>query len=235
MGRARLGDVYRATPARGFFKAHRDLFLELRAGKVPFARVAEAIRPKVERRAHFLLKQWRATQDLLAFEDLVQEMTLEVWRAVDRWDPARSEDIARYVDVQVLQYANRELRRAAGWPDPRRGRLATRVGGDISEMVTQRERADSLSFEVSSSMVEAADQEDAVDRARRASRVLARLPLGLMRHVVGLVLEGESLERAAGRIYEDPALRVEYQFETLADVQRAVRTAASRATSMLAT
>lgn len=201
--------------------AHRGALEALRRGEVGFERVARDVRPALELRAERFLRLWRwSGQTSIGVDDLVQEMLVGLWRAVDSWDPERAE-IIRYVDAQLGRACQRRLRQVAGYPDPRRAAPARQVCMEVSAVVEQIERG--------GGSVELAP-EAAMDASRRARGLLSGLA-GLERHVVELVLEGRNLEETTRAIYADRSARIAYQMDSMGHARRMVGAAARRATS----
>lgn len=206
--------------------AHRGALEALRAGRAPFAAIAREVRPALELRAERFLRLWRwSGQTAVGVEDLVQEMLVALWRAVDAWDPSLA-DVVRYVDAQLGRACQRRLRQVTGYPDPRRSAPVRQVNAEVSAVIEaiDRERA---------ALVEL-DAESAVDARRRAKALLLGLA-GLERHVVELVLEGRTLDDATRTIYADPAARIAYRMDSMGHARRMVGAAVRRATSVVET
>lgn len=204
--------------------SHRSALEALRWGKVPFTRVALAVRPALELRAERFLRLWRwSGQTSIGAEDLVQEMLLCLWRAVDAWDPQKA-DVVRYVDAQLGRACQRRLRQVAGYPDPRRRDPARQVNADPSVVIDtiDRER-DGVEI----------DAVDVLAARRRAQSVVGELA-GLERLVVELVLDGRSLDETTRAIYADPHTRITYRMDSMRHARRLVGAAARRATSVAA-
>lgn len=202
--------------------AHRGALEALRQGRAGFDRVARDVRPALELRAERFLRLWRwSGQTSVGVEDLVQEMLLALWRAVDAWDPKRA-DLVRYVDAQLGRACQRRLRHVAGYPDPRRSAPARQVFADAEHLVDAVDRSADRSG--------APEPEDVLHARRRALSLLRGL-VGLERHVVELVLEGRTLDDATRVIYADPSARIAYRMDSLGHARRMVGAAVRRATS----
>jgi len=204
--------------------SHHDLLLRLRAGDVSFEHAARDLRHALEVRARRFSRTWSwsgQTSAQVDVDDLVQEMLLELWRAVDRWDPKRRDrtgklvTIVRYVDGQIGRAATKRLRHAAGYPDPRRK--------------TQPARRVHVEDIVDVGGAELAVQEDVAALRERAREVVARLD-GIDRCVVELVVLGHTLAEAADQIYRDPDLRIAHRMDSEQDARRMVDEAAKRMT-----
>jgi hypothetical protein len=204
--------------------ASRPLLEGLRSGSVSFDRVARAITPALEHRAERFLRVWRwSGQAQVSAEDLVQAMLLELWRAIDRWDPERTGDVVKYVDAQIGRACTRVLRRVAGYPDPRRARQPLRqvhTTAEAFDALTERHVgvAEPLQLEV-------------VHVERRKKALLMNLR-GLDRKVLELVLDGATLDEAARTIYSDPDARIRYRMDCEADARRMVGASARKATTV---
>jgi DNA-directed RNA polymerase specialized sigma24 family protein len=197
--------------------ACRGLLEGLRAGTESFDGVARVLRPALEHRAERFLRVWKwSGQAQLGPDDLVQEMLLELWRAIDRWDPVRTPNVVKYVDAQIGRAATKRLRRVAGYPDPRRRTQPVR-----------QVHLEDLEPHVGT---EAPPEVSAYDVERRKKALLMHLR-GLDRHVLELVLDGATLDEAARRIYSDPDARLRYRMDCEADARRMVGASARRATN----
>lgn len=197
-------------------RRHSETFLALRAGRTTFDEVARLLAPLLARRARYFLKQWSwCGQVTLTESDLVQDMLIALWRAVDTWDTKRS-DIAVYVDVHLGRTCRDRLRRVAGYPDPRRSRPIVRVSA-----------GESFDFDSIGDAM-APQPEEVVMRRRDAEALVSKLA-GFDRHVVTLVLEGKNSRMVATQIYRDPETRLEYQMDSEAHARRMVGEAIRRA------
>lgn len=129
----------------------------------------------------------------------------------------------------------KELKRAAGWPDPRRpaparqvyfsegGKGGERSGGDAAARRTER-----VMMEANGLPLRPA-QEVRAEARERAVGAMQHLPEGLERHVVELVLRGYTVSGAAAMVYGSHRLRRYYGLRSLAHSERTVRAAAARA------
>lgn len=199
----------------------RSLLEGLRAGDVSFEVVVKKVRPALEFRASYFIKRWGwSGQAAIDAEDLIQEMTIALWRAVDSWDPARA-GVVPYVDMQLGRTCTRRLREVTGYPDPRRSAPATRAY-----------------IEPSGPLVEAAAREvggrvylidEIAGAAERARELLGELA-GVDRDVTALVLAGRTLDETTREIYADPEKRLAYRMDSIKDARRLVDAAARRAT-----
>lgn len=201
--------------------AHRGALEALRKGEATFDAVARACRPALEFRAERFLRVWRwSGQTSIGQEDLVQEMLVALWRAVDSWDPCRA-DLVRYVDAQLGRACQRRLRQVAGYPDPRRSVPARQVYADVTLILEEVVAAN-------------VDAESATDARRRAQALIGGL-VGLDRHVVELVLEGRSIEETTRTIYADKVARITYQLDSYGHARRLVAASVRKATSVVPT
>lgn len=199
---------------------HQRILEDLRAGHVTFDRVAVTVRDALHSRADRFLKAWGwSGQRSVDAEDLVQEMLVALWRAVDSWDSTRS-TLVRYVDAQVGRAAQRRLRQTAGYPDPRRKPPARQSNGRLG--------FDPDSLECESTTSPEAD----VIAARRAKSLINWLG-GIERHVVELVIDGNTLDEATEVIYADPDARIDYQMDSVIHARQLVGLAMRRATNEL--
>lgn len=196
---------------------HRALLEDLRAGRATFEHVAAVIRKVLIKRADRFYRTWSwSGQASIDVEDLVQEMLIAVWRAVDSWDGDRA-TLVRYVDAQVGRAASKRLRATAGYPDPRRREPARQSNGPTG-------------FDPDLLIAEHLDAESAAIAHRRATNLLTWLG-GIERHVVELVLKGNSLDEVTEVIYADSAARIDYRMDSVAHARQLVGLALRRATS----
>lgn len=103
---------------RARFVAFEDDLLALRAGRLSFDKLARRMTPDLQARAEYYLRryaQWG--QAHVSVEDLVQDMLLAVWRAVDLFDPSRAVAIHRFVDMRVGGECEFRVRQACAYPD----------------------------------------------------------------------------------------------------------------------
>lgn len=206
-------------------RAHRGVLLDLRAGTITFDEATRELRPTLEARAGWFLRNWSwSGQSSIDVEDLFQEMLIELWRAVDNWDPTRA-DLVDFVDASTGRAAQQRLKKVAGYPDPRRSRpmlqtyLAERSGSEST--------VDPLTALLDSRSVLVEKQEERIDLRRRAAEVLATLS-GIDRDVVEHVLEGGSFESAAEYIYADPNKRIAYRLDASKHARQEVGRVARR-------
>lgn len=188
----------------------------LRAGSIPFATVARALTPMLTARAAWFLRRWRQT--LLVESDLVQEMLIAVWRAVDTFDPMRSSDLPRWVDTQIGRAAEVELARAAGWPDKRRRPVAKQTAvEDVAVLIGGYEP----SVEVE------------LDRGRMTARIAERLAPADRQVLAALVETGGG--RIAEAMYADRGVRLERCWDSGRHARNDVRDAMKRIETVLET
>jgi hypothetical protein len=203
----------------------RELLLGLRAGQVPYEELAEAATPVLEARGRRVLRLWETTGHAyyLSVADLVQEQLLQLWRAVDRWDPTRGPDLVRYVDAELGRGTRAVLRKACGYPDARRqSQPARRVAGSSPR---DEEEAGNWLDDVP------ADREGPEELAARheaAERVLGGMERGFDRDVVQLVVAGASLPEAGRTIYADPVRRIRYRLDSRELAERSAVSAGLR-------
>ncbi len=184
----------------------------LRAGSLSFDDVQRVLTPLLTARAVWFLRRWRQT--LLTEHDLVQEMLLAVWRAVDTFDQERTRhDLVWWVDRAVGRAAELELARAAGWPDKRRTPVLRQVGvEDVTVLIG--------GYDVAT--------DDDIDRRRRVTRLAARLAPE-DRQVFGvLVSRGFGAAKIADELYRDPRVRLERCWDSTQHARREVRESVKR-------
>lgn len=200
--------------------AQRGLLEDLRAGVVTFDFVARCLRGLLAQRAERFIRLWSwSGQTSIEVDDLVQEMLVGLWRAVDSWDPSRS-GIVRYVDSEIGRAAQKRLRQATGYPDPRRRDVARQVS--VEQAALER-MADERGFAAHDH-----DDVEAFDAAKRVEELLNGLT-GLDRHVVELVLQGATSEEVTLTIYADTEARIDYRMDSVPHARRMVGLALRRA------
>jgi DNA-directed RNA polymerase specialized sigma24 family protein len=197
--------------------SHRSALEALRVGTLTFDQLTRDIRPALELRAKRFLRVWMwSGQTSLDAEDLIQEMLVALWRAVDSWDPERAA-LVPYVDAQLGRACQRRLRQVAGYPDPRRRDPARQVAVDVVEALEAIEP-------------EGVSLETIVEMRERAARLVSELK-GLERLAVELVLEGRSIDETAMTIYADFDARLTYRMDSEGHARRMVGAAVRRVTS----
>lgn len=196
----------------------RQDLIDLREGRLPFEAFAKRSREGLEARARWFIRHWPG-QGVLDVPDLVQEMLVTAWSAVDRWDPERLDKrgervpIERYVDWQVGKRATNMLRWSLGWPRPRRSRPARAV----QESALRRRGRDGEARQTTIAdllpPVEANQQRD-VERNEAIVGVLTKLePHDLAYEALLRIAEGETMAQAALAIYRDPAKRLAHMLD----------------------
>lgn len=190
----------------------RGALLALRSGERRFEDVMREADALLRRRAGMYARRWRGSQDLLDEEDILQMLRLALWRAVETWDPDRGVCIAVYADVQLQHAAREALRKAAGYPDPRRSAPVKRVYVESLEPYMQHAEGEQEAAEI-------------------VSTLLRRLPATgtyqIARTVAELLLRGYTPPEAAEEIYADPTLRLRYRLDSREHASRAVKRAAT--------
>lgn len=201
-----------------------ELLHALRRGEVSMREVSMQVRPVLVRRAHWLMNhgEWQA---VVGPEDLASEMELMAYRAVDRWDPKHGYTLAEYVDFQTGRYGGKVLRKARGYPDPRRkpkGQCVYIADMNILERDGQSrsQTADRVLDRLlsrSGSSAEVNDPEQMLMMKERFSARAERLMLGLgttyIAHVMRYVMEGYKWDEAADMIYANPRFRKHWRLE----------------------
>lgn len=230
---------------------------QLRSGKLQYADVVQEVRPILYERAVAFCERWKRKQTLLLPDDLVTWMELALERAVDEYDPEASNgnSLLTYVDVQVGRAAERQLREAAGWPEPDRSPVAEQVytedlrwtgknkGSGGHEMQTgeygvlakafqeqQQERGGIPNPEEWVLLCEALDELELMERERLAV-LLPRLK-GMGPKLVELIVEGHSLRSAALAIYQDKGLRLDFRLDSQQHADRVANVVSAKAREM---
>ena len=109
----------------------------LRAGTTGFATAIQALRPELETVARRVLNRARwSPQVAIGVDDIVQEMSIAVWRACDTYDPAKGISLPVWVEVKARHAAKCAVNRAIGRPDSRRSATGVAVFGyDVDRLV----------------------------------------------------------------------------------------------------
>lgn len=188
----------------------------LRAGSVDFREIENRHRGVFVSIAQSQIHKYAVSH--LTVDDLVQEGMLMAWRAtVEFWDPSRKVDLDRYVMWRVSHCVVREIKRAVGWPAKGRSKpwKPVRMTPD-----------DEIAHANNSAVCD-------VDRMEVSELLSARLD-GLCCSVsVGVVL-GMDCSAIAAYLYSDPACRLRYRFDSMANARHQVRRAANYAAANLA-
>lgn len=206
----------------------RSALTALRNGDVSWSRFVAEQRSVVQRLGNYFMRRWDGAGALVVVEreDIEQEMLLAVWLAVESWDPARTPDIAKYVDYQMGAKAQRVLRRFRGWPA--KGRPAPAVPVRLDDAALRR------IVERVSYRDDAPTQHDDAVRREEALAALARLDDAWQRDVASLVTRGVlDIDTIAARFYAEPGRRIEMQWDCRGDAVRDVRRAVRAATQRL--
>lgn len=189
----------------------RDALHALRSGERKFEDVSREADSLLRRRAGMYARRWRSSQDLHDEEDILQVMRLALWRAVETWDPDRGVCISIYVDIQVQHAARESLRKAAGYPDPRRAPPIRRVYVEDVDALTPSSTGEQEVAEI-------------------VSTLLRRLPrVGSHRIVLSVaekMLDGRTPAEAATEIYADVELRLRYRLDSEEHARSVVKRAA---------
>lgn len=201
----------------------RAELLALRAGDLDFADFLRVATPVLEARAHYFLRRW-TRQSLFDLDDLVQELAVEMWRAVDKWDPAKCADIVRYVDSEVGRCGQRRMRGASGWPDKRRGPVATQVY--VESVDDHLAPSESAERQVVDASVATHFGEWVAERLEH------RHHPGFCGAVIRLVVRGMDSETAAQKIYSDPDMKLTYRLDSEDGATRTARWAVRRASEL---
>jgi hypothetical protein len=101
--------------------AESDL-IRLRAGTMSFDAFARLHSRTVRSICDYYYR--RFPQQSLDLSDLEQEALLEIWRAVDTWDPDRGIPISKFVGYRMGRRVRCEIERVQGWPKKSRGTKA---------------------------------------------------------------------------------------------------------------
>lgn len=207
-------------------ESSKELLLQLRAGEVSFEKVLVKVRPVLEGRAMWFMERIRQTLHTQA--DLVRIGEFTVWRAVDKWDPQKTANIVRYVDVQIARSMEKALLVAAGRPDPRRSSPATQVYAADLERVRysnqgeKRVRADGgRLFEklLAATQPEVLNQEQVLIRIEEGTQGLEALfskhTEGLHRRLLEMVVQkGYTVDDAAVAMFSSMRLRRVYRLKS---------------------
>ena len=200
----------------------RDL-LALRSGELTFDAFFPIAKPVLEARATWFVRRW--SQSLYAVDDLVQELAIDLWRAVDSWDPSRCADIVRYVDSEVGRCGQRRMRYACGWPDPRRSAPAQQVWVESVEdhlgSVPATAEATAMEREIGDAFVDFVEKR-LVDKTRP----------GFVGAVIRLVVEGHDATSASKAIFGDADARRVYRLADEYEAEHATKRVVRKALTM---
>lgn len=192
----------------------------LRGGAMTFVQFERATRLEWYRLAAYLLRRWQAPA-AAGLDDLVQEMLLEAWRVVGRYDPRRGVRLDKYVTWNAVNVAKKWLhrqRRAYKLDDrsPSRHPLCL---SSLDEDAPRRLEP-----------VADCDVEEEADRTRQIAVALSRLTDELDRELfLRLVDARGDLDRAARAVSESAEARWMWRVEDEAGARRAIRRVLRRA------
>lgn len=176
-------------------------------GLLPFATLAKRHRPLIRT----MIRSW-AARCPTAFggpEDLIQEVLLEIWMAIEKWEPNRA-PLKHFVRIAVhnrlRSLIHKHKKRAE-----RDGRFLTLQIVE-EKVVVMHDRASLRSYcddsaaPASYEAVVPPETLEQFDAARVAARVVGGLPSKQARVVVGIVL-GESADSVTSRVYGSRCMR----------------------------
>ncbi len=173
----------------------------LRAGLIGFEVVAQKARPMLSGYAEKVL--WRYVkwgQRHIDREDIVQDMLIEMWRAVDEWDSERGTPLLKFVNYRIGAIASRSIIKACGNPRKDRvGNPGVPVHGVDMENMSHDATIDAL-----------------VDAHMRAQKFAASSTSALAPRIVADI---------ARDLYDDPTFRRDYRWanyrDAVSDINRA--------------
>lgn len=183
----------------------------LRMGAETFDQFARRTRPEWEALARYCCRRV-APSHLLALDDVVQELMIECWRAVGKWDPARG-PLDRYCIFGAVARVTRKLRGRRdirGYTDALSDRLGRR--GELPEEQRGRELTPEDLL-----VIRQAFWRNATEQV-----------------FVRAVAELGSARRAAEHVYRRPRLKRSLGVSSWADVRREARAARRRMLEALA-
>lgn len=194
----------------------------VRDGEIDFGQFVPATRREFRAMALYLLRRWRSP-DWFTVEDVEQELYVEAWRHVWKFDPSRGVSFTKYITWNVMGAAKRELHRARGAglhgsPDRRPSRFESNLSsfGDDGE-------GDALLV----GLAEPAHAEDAAIAAqecrRAATSALAACASPSERYVVLAIREAGTVDGAAQVLYDDVDHRTTLRLGCEASAERFVR------------
>lgn len=194
--------------------------IALKTGAITFDAFAVATRREWERLSGKLLSRWEAPE-AVEREDLVQEMLIAAWRAVDQYDSAHPSDTAieRFVVFHAVDKAKKWLhtqRRAYRGSDK-----------SVSRNHVPFESVDAIQLDHAMSVPP--DQERLIAclqvfGLRLAACTTVRSSYALQ----ALVRCGGSVPAAAAQLYGDPDVRRQCRFDSRANANQAVFREAKR-------
>ena len=84
-----------------------------RAGEIDFAQFVSGTRTEFHAMACYLMRRWK-TPEWFTVEDVEQELYLEAWRFIWKFDPTLGVSFSRYIIWNAMAAAKREMHRARG-------------------------------------------------------------------------------------------------------------------------
>ena len=217
----------------------KDLELTLRRlkdGEVNFGRFVRETVAIYESMARYLLRRWR-TPCWMQEEDVVQELYVETWRHLPKYDPTRGTSLAGFVVFGAMSETKRRMHKARGVsihgsPD----RKASRIEPPVSSLARRGDEDGATEAYVASLLAEEPVAEEGAieaERVRSSATTLLRACRTPEERTAALaVREAGSLDGACRVLYDDAEHRLDWRLgsEELADrfVRRNLVAVASR-------
>lgn len=194
--------------------------MRVRRGRSTFDEFVRATLDEWQRVAVYLRNRW-SVPEAVEPRDVMQEMLLAAWVAVDAWEPSRGVTLRNYVMWKGITAGKKFLHRQ---------RAALRRDGCAP---SRHDVAESTLPALSSvSKLAGAAVEPEQECAVYGTELLARFAAGAtLRDAVcvdALVCTAGDVVAAAGLLYSNTAARVAFRFDSEADARRALVRAATR-------
>jgi DNA-directed RNA polymerase specialized sigma24 family protein len=217
------GEVYVSTRLEKMLRLVRDR-------EIGFGDFVAATRSDYRAMARYLLRRW-ATPEWLREEDVEQELYLETWRIVWKYDPARlgaggkPVRLKSFVVFGAMAAAKRAMHRARGVslngsPD----RKASRFETPLSQVGREEGDGESLMAQLLAELPRAEEELGAVEETRHAAtEALAVCETKQERFAVLAIREAGSLDGAASLLYDDIDHRIDCRLGSEERAERFVR------------
>ena len=192
---------------------------DYRDGQIDFITLERTLAPDLDRFARHVYRFW-PLPPAVSVEDLRQEMLIELWRALKKFEPGKGPTLRAYCVWCMIARARKYAMGQRGYP----GRKA----GDGKRQSRHMLCAAGLSteereFDPADRLVEDATQDDRIEARQAYEQRIRMMPdhaeaVGL----VALVEAGGDVNEAAGEVFADPHTSTRLGLRNLGQARRLV-------------
>jgi DNA-directed RNA polymerase specialized sigma24 family protein len=208
---------------------------QLRAGEIEFGAFVRATRNEYRAMAQYLMRKW-ATPEWFVAEDVEQELYLDTWRKIGKYDPewrtkgGKAPSLQRYIVFNAMGSAKRAMHVArgagqSGSPDKRPGRFETPLSR-YEERQRGQDEGGALGWLEALMSEENADVEaiSATEEVRAAATAALKACATMHeRYAVLAIREAGSLDMAPAVLYDDFDHRLDLRLGSEEKAERFVR------------